>query len=217
MDLAPLATHAAGENLAVFGAFHPSPADGLPEDIRTLVLLGPAEPGFWPHLNASPEMQDGLPDPIDRWSSRVISKLADALGGKAYYPFGGPPYHPFYSWALRSGRAWAAPVRFLVHDTAGLFVSYRGAIGLPDALDLPAPPAKSPCDACTDKPCLAACPPGALGADGYNLPACHQFLDKSAGKDCLSFGCAVRRACPLSQAYGRLPEQSAYHMGLFHK
>ncbi|HQU68977.1 MAG TPA: ferredoxin [Albidovulum sp.] len=203
--------------LGVFGAFHLSPEDGLPEAYRTLVLLGPEEPGFWPHLTAQPEWQDGRPDPIDRWSRRVIGRIACDLGGKAHFPFGGPPYRPFYQWALKSGRAWASPVTLLVHDRAGLMVSYRGAIALRERLDLPAPPAASPCDTCDGKPCLTACPPGALGATGYDVPACNAFLDTPAGADCLSSGCAVRRACPVSRAYGRLPQQSAYHMRLFHR
>jgi epoxyqueuosine reductase len=214
--LGAIETKAADENLSVFGVLPVEAADGLPEEIRTLVLIGPKEPGFWPHLRASPEWQDGKPDPVDRWSRRVIEALAGDLGGTAYFPFGGPPYHPFYSWALRSGRAWASPVRFLVHDQAGLFVSYRGAIGLRQDHEHPVT-GQSPCDACAAKPCLSACPPGALGVEGYDLPACHGFLDTLAGEGCISLGCAVRRACPLSHAYGRLPEQSAYHMRLFHK
>ena len=118
--------------------------------------------------------------------------------------------------ALRSGRAFASPVTLLVHDGAGLMVSYRGAIALPGRVDLPAPPAASPCDGCAAKPCLSACPARALDVRGYDVPACHAFLDMADGADCLSGGCIVRRACPISHAYGRLPEQSAYHMRLFH-
>ncbi|MCA0272273.1 MAG: ferredoxin [Proteobacteria bacterium] len=203
--------------LGVFGAFHLSPEDGLPEAFRTLVLLGPDEPGFWPHLTAQPEWQDGAPDPVDRWSRRVIGGIACDLGGKAHFPFGGPPYRPFYQWALKSGRAWVSPVTLLVHDRAGLMLSYRGAIALRDRLDLPAPPAASPCEGCDEKPCLTACPPAALGAKGYDVPACHKFLDTPSGADCLSSGCGLRRACPVSRGYGRLPQQSAYHMRLFHR
>jgi hypothetical protein len=140
-----------------------------------------------------------------------------AFGGQALFPFGDPPYRPFYRWALRTGRAWPSPVTLLVHETAGLMVSYRGAIALAERLDLPAAPHESPCDSCADRPCLGACPAGALTARGYDVPACHAFLDTGPGADCLSSGCALRRACPLSQAYGRLPEQSAYHMRLFHR
>lgn len=214
--LADLGALAAQHSLAVFGALHPEEGDGAPEGTGTIVLLGPAEPGFWSHLVAQPEWRDGAADPIDRWSKRAIGALALATGGQAIFPSDGPPYPPFIRWALKSGRAWASPVTILVHDAAGLMVSYRGALALPARLDLP-PPSVNPCDTCAGRPCVTACPPGALDARGYDVPACHAFLDAAAGQDCLSLGCAVRRACPLSQAYGRLPEQSAYHMRLFHK
>ena len=207
---------AAAEALMVAGAFHPGPDDGLPEGTGTLILLAPREPGFWVHVTAQPEWADGSPDPIDRWSRRAVGRLACTLGGKAQFPFTGPPWKPFYTWALRSGRAWPSPVQLLVHDRMGLFASYRGAVVLPDRLDLPET-GPSPCDACADRPCLSACPAGALAATGYDVAACHGFLDTVAGGDCLSQGCAVRRACPVSRAYGRLPGQSAYHMGLFHR
>ena len=207
---------AAAEALFVAGAIHPGPEDGLPEGTGTLVLLAPREPGFWAHLTAQPEWADGAPDPLDRWSRRVVGRLACALGGKAKFPFTGPPWKPFYTWALRSGRAWPSPVQLLVHDRMGLFASYRGAIALTERLDLPET-GPAPCDPCAGRPCLSACPAGALGGAGYDVAACHGFLDTAGGTDCLSGGCAVRRACPLSRAYGRLPEQSAYHMGLFHR
>jgi hypothetical protein len=216
MDLAGIEASAARHRLMVMGAFHPQPEDAVPEPAGTLVLLGPAEPGFWAHLTAEPEWSDGGADPIDRWSRRVIGRMACDLGGKAYFPFGGPPWRPFIAWAHRSGRAWPSPVTILVHDVAGLFVSYRGAIALKERLDLPPPPAR-PCDTCAGRPCLTACPPRALTEAGYDVPACHAFLDTSAGQDCLTTGCAVRRACPVSQSYGRVPEQSAYHMRQFHR
>ncbi|WP_412174962.1 ferredoxin [Albidovulum sediminicola] len=216
MSLEEIAALARPHFLAVFGALHPGNEDGAPAGTGTLVLLGPAEPGFWPHLTSGPEWQDGAPDPVDRWSKRVIGQLAEALGGQPLFPSDGPPYPPFFRWALGSGRAWASPVRILVHDLAGLWVSYRGAIALPQRLALPDPP-ESPCTRCAAKPCLTACPVAALTGADYNLAACHAFLDRSEGHACLSSGCAVRRACPVSQAYGRLSEQSAYHMRQFHK
>lgn len=215
--LADIAALAEPHRLGVFGAFHLTADDGLPEGLQTLILLGPEEPGFWAHLTGQDEWRGGGPDPVDRWSRRVIGTLACDLGGKAYFPFGGPPYRPFFQWALRSGRAFASPVTLLVHDRAGLFVSYRGALALRERLDLPRVAARSPCETCDAKPCLTACPAGALGAKGYDVPACHEWLNGPAGADCLNRGCAVRRACPASQGYGRLEEQSAYHMRLFHK
>lgn len=211
-----IAALAEPHRLAVFGALHPDAGDDAPEGTGTLVLFGPAEPGFWPHLTAQPEWQDAQPDPVDRWSKRVLGGMATRLGGRALFPSDGPPYPPFFRWAIRSGRAWASPVRILVHDSAGLWVSYRGAIALKGRLPLPPAPA-CPCDTCAGRPCLDACPPRALAGEGYDVPACHAFLDTPAGGNCLSGGCHVRRACPVSQAYGRLPEQSEYHMRQFHR
>jgi hypothetical protein len=201
--------------LEVLGGFTAGPEDaGLPPGTRTLLLIGPAEPGFWSHLTAQPEW-DGAPDPVDRWSRRVIGRVACDLGAKALFPFGGPPWHPFYAWALRTGQVWDSPVRLLVHARQGLMVSFRGALALKHPVNL-SPPTPRPCDGCP-APCQSACPAGALTEAGYDVPACHAFLDRPEGQDCMTGGCLVRRACPVSQSYARLPEQSAYHMGQFHR
>ncbi len=201
------------QQLDIFGAFHTVPDDGAPDGCQTLLLLGPHEPGFWDALTSSEEWGDL--EAVDAWSARVIGDLAKELDAEALFPFGGPPYKPFIKWALRSGAAWQSPVTILVHDRAGLMVSYRGALALKQKLELPPPPAK-PCDSC-EKPCLTACPVGALTSEGYDVAACHAYLDTPAGQDCMTRGCAVRRACPVSQSYGRVEAQSAYHMSVFHK
>jgi epoxyqueuosine reductase len=189
---------------------------GLHEEGHTLYLIGAAEPGFWTHLTSNAEWQDGAADPIDRWSQRVLTAAATELGAQPVFPFWGPPWHPFYRWALHSGQAWESPLRLLVHAEAGVFASYRGALKFHGTLPLPEAQPR-PCDSCADKPCLTACPATALTGDGYDLPSCHRFLDEPAGVDCMNDGCAVRRACPVSRSYARLPSLSAYHMRQFHK
>jgi epoxyqueuosine reductase len=94
-------------------------------------------------------------------------------------------------------------------------ISFRGALALKLRIDLPETPEAAPCATCK-APCLTACPVGALSAMGYDAPSCHAFLDTGPGTECMDKGCAVRRACPLSGTYGRLTEQSAYHMRRFH-
>jgi len=198
--------------LSIFGTLPTTEADDLGPG--TILLLGPHEPGFWPHVTASPEFTDGQSDPLDRWSHRVITALAEQAGGTPLFPFGQPP-RPFIGWALRSGRTSSSPVGILVHDTAGLMVSFRGAILLPKTnANLVSQP--SPCETCADKPCLTACPTTALTTDGYDIPKCHAYLDTDAGADCMTQGCAVRLSCPVSRTYQRLAEQSAFHMKQFH-
>lgn len=213
-DLGTVSVRAERDGLAVLGAFHPLPDDGAPAGAGTLVLLGPAPGTFWAIFATSPEYLDGRADPLDRWSARVIRAAARELGGTPVFPFGGPPYAPFLAWARRSGSAWSSPVGLLVHARLGLFVSYRGAVALPGHLILPEPPV-CPCEGCA-APCLDACPVGALGpGHGYDVPACHNYLDTPAGGDCLTAGCAVRRACPMGAGV-QPTEQTGFYMTAFH-
>lgn len=193
--------------LDLFGALH----DGG----DTVVLLGPHEPGFWAEFSSAPEFLDGEADPLDRWSKRRIGALAAAWGGDALFPSDGPPYPPFFRWAQDSGRSWPSPIAMLVHDRAGLWASFRGAVRLPGRMALP-DTGPSPCESCTDQPCASACPVDALSPEGYDTAICHEFLDRPAGRDCMTQGCKARRACPVSESYGRLPEQSHFHMRAFH-
>lgn len=199
-----------GTGLALLGHCPLELADGLPHEGGTLLLLGPDEPAFWPQFKASPEYSDGLPDPLDRWSRRVVGRLAGAAKGVAYYPFDGPPFRPFYTWARRSGRAWPSPIGFLVHADRGLFVSYRGAIWVPEH-HAPAH-GTAPCDTCA-APCKDACPVGAFRA-GYDVEACRTHIATPQGASCMTQGCAARSACPVGAGL-RAPEQSAFHMEAF--
>jgi hypothetical protein len=205
----------ADAGLRALGGFEADEGDELPPGTRTLVLVAPREPEFWAVATAAPEFADGAADPLDRWSQRVIGGIACDLGAKALFPFTGPPWRPFIGWALRTGRVHSSPVGLLVEGEAGLFVSLRGALALRERLALPAP-AASPCETCSERPCLSACPVGALTGAGYDTAACKTYLDTSPGADCMEGGCRVRRACPVSAAHPRPPAQSAFHMRAFH-
>lgn len=199
-DAAALADGAAARGLTVLGGFN---ADGC-----ATVLLGPDPRTFWTTLRTAPEAT--APNPVDAWSARVIGDWARDLGATPLFPFG-QPLQPFMTWALATGRCHVSPVGMLVHDAQGLMVSFRGALRLDQPIAFaPAPP--NPCDTCA-APCLTACPVGALTGGGYDLPACHAWLDDPANT-CMDRGCAVRRACPVSRP--RPDAQSAHHMASFH-
>ena len=82
-----LAAGLAEARLTVLGGFAVAVDEpGFPPGTRSLLMIGPAEPGFWDHFTQSPEWLDGSANPLDRWSRRVIGRLACDLGGKALFP-----------------------------------------------------------------------------------------------------------------------------------
>ncbi|MCT4555948.1 MAG: ferredoxin [Pelagimonas sp.] len=214
MDRAAAERDAARRGLRLRGALSPQTLDGLPGDTQTVLLLGPDEPRFWPIFSSSEEFADGAPDPLDRWSKRVLGELATAWGGSAIFPSDGPPYPPFLHWARDSGESWDSPVGLMVHKDAGLFISYRGAIALPEQIALPQP-AQPPCPSCA-APCLTSCPVDALNASkSYDVDACKTHMRSAAGAACRE-GCLVRLACPAkAPEFERLPVQSAFHNAAF--
>ena len=206
-------TAARRHGLSVVGAFHPGLDDKAPEGIATLVLVGPDGPEMWDTFAASPEFADGQEGPLDRWSSRVINELAEALGGRAFFPFGGPPWHAFQHWAARGEGAEPSPVVMQASPTRGLWASYRGALGFTETLDLPERQTTSPCLDCP-APCLSACPVEAFKDGAYNVPVCTAHVQSQSGADCRD-GCRVRRACPAGARVGLPEAQRRFHMAAF--
>ena len=203
------------ESLSILGGFYPRSGDDAPSNSKTLILLGPDEPNFWEVFKTSSEYKNSIINPLDNWSERIINSIASKLNAKPVFPFGGPPYQPFYKWALRTQRSYESPIKLLVHDKAGLFVSFRGALSFNFIVKLP-PTAKSPCIECP-APCLISCPVNAFENKSYDVSGCITHTKTTDTKQCTSRGCAARRVCPTSKNFARIPEQSAFHMKAFTK
>jgi hypothetical protein len=211
----------AARGLAVRGAFQPTPADAVPPlpdgaPVGTLMLVGTVGRGQWPAFAASPEAADNRVDPLDRWSRRVIGALATELGACPLFPFEGPPWLPFQGWAMKAEPVHRSALGMLIHPQWGLWHSYRGALTFAGRWALPARVvAPSPCDRCSAKPCLTACPAGAFSAERYDVDACAGHLRGTEGGDCLDHGCLARRACPIGAPHGFGTQQAAFHMRAF--
>lgn len=213
MNLDTIANELSPRGLMVRGGFYPKPADGVPGDAATLVIIGNAGPAMWEAFRAV--RGDGT-DPLDEWTRGVIDGVADTLGAVAYFPFDGPPYLPFQKWAKRAEPVFDSPIGPLIHPEYGLWHGYRGALAFTRKLELPAPStAAHPCEACAEKPCLTSCPVGALGQGFYDVPACTMHIGSDAGADCLQNACLARRVCPVGRVYIQEPAQAAFHMTHF--
>jgi hypothetical protein len=215
MEYATIEAALAREGLIARGGFHPEPGDGVPGPARTLIMVGNAGPEMWRAFAASPEF-DTAPDPLDRWSERVIGELATELGAAVLFPFGGPPHRPFIAWAKRAEPVAESPLGILIHPDYGLWHAYRGALAFAEALALPPRDERPrPCDTCAEQPCLSACPVGAFSTAGYDVSACADHLSVPAGADCMAEACRARRACPIGRDALYAPEQARFHMTRF--
>jgi len=216
-NLIEIAEALAPYGLMVRGGFHPTPADAVPGDPATLVMVGNAGPAMWRALAAAQAgADDGSANPLDDWVHAILTGVATQFDAIPLFPFGGPPFLPFQRWAQRAEPVHPSPLGVLIHPDHGLWHAYRGALAFEQKLDLPARAAQPrPCDTCADKPCLSACPVDAFGGAGYDVPTCVAHISKTAGADCMELGCRARRACPVGRDHVYAPEQAAFHMAAF--
>ena len=141
---------------------------------------------------------------------KTIEKISIKLNARSFFPFEAP-FQPFVDWAKKCSTMRSSPVRLLVHKEKGLFISFRGAIGINEYIQSPnnSKETYNP----YEKLCLTACPVSALNQDGYNVIRCKEYVNTPSGQECRN-GCHVRRSCPSGQNL-RLKEQSNFHMRAF--
>ncbi len=183
---------------------------------QSLVLVGQGAQGYWPVFSQSDEYLDGEKDPIDRWGQRIGDDIAANYNGVAFYPFTGPPYWPFLSWAAAAGDTASSRLGMHLHRTYGLWHSYRFALLLPSQAPeaTPANTYQAPCSTC-DKPCLPPCPVDAFANEGeYQVAKCRAYVRDNPDSICYTQGCQARLACPEGQGSHELA-QHQYHMRVF--
>lgn len=206
--------------LALRGGFHPMAGDGAPDiggrPCGTILLLGNLGGSLWPAFSASPELADGAPHALDRWTRRVLDSLAPGVGATALFPFDGPPWLPFQRWAMKADSVASSPLGILIHPDYGLWHAYRGAFAFTERLPLSLPKRlPNPCDSCIDRPCLSRCPVGAFRPGRYEVADCRRHVGATEGRACRQKGCLARLACPVGQAHAYPAAQMAFHMAAF--
>jgi hypothetical protein len=181
---------------------------------RTLVLIGNAGPALYDAFFGNGQAPGD--NPLDDWTRRVIAPIAARLRARPAFPSDGPPWLPFQRWAMRAEGVKASPLGVLIHPEFGLWHAYRAALVFDRGLELPPTPIRAhPCYTCLDRPCLSACPVGAVTEQGYAVDNCAAHVGSRDGKLCRSIGCLARRACPVGADH-RYPDRAmAFHMAAF--
>jgi hypothetical protein len=202
------------EGFVPLGWFAPAEGDGLPEEVQFMILIGNAGPAMFRRFARERDPQRDL---LDDWCREKVWQLSDSLQARAMFPFDKPPL-PFLSWARRGGGGHVSPLGLNIHPLYGLWHAYRAALLFDVAFDLPTPHAGAhPCESCSDKPCLSACPVSAFGSSGYAIEKCTAHLVMPDGAACMNGGCLARHACPVGRAFAYETGQASFHMKAFLK
>lgn len=178
-----------------------------------LVLLGHGGKQLWQAMQ--PEDWETA-DPIDSYSIRLtqhfIKTTLDGTDSLLLYP--NTPYLiPLQQLGELAGWCAPSPLGISISSEFGVWFAYRSAFltnyPLPISNHLPD---DSPCDSCVEKPCIAACPAGAVGEIGqFDLNTCAKHRLK-AGSTCAD-RCLARMACPVAPQHKYTLPQIQYHYG----
>lgn len=176
-----------------------------------LILTGSAGDTFWPALQ-----QFGMhtADPVDHYSRTIAGRFArEYLDDPPLcwlYPLE-DVLLPLQQLGYAAGWCHPSPLGLDIHPEYGPWFAYRTAFLTTAPVEaLPTPVRPSPCDTCRDRPCIAACPAGAVrGVGRFAVGACGAFrlaVESPCAERCLS-----RLACPVGAAQRYPEEQLRYH------
>ena len=175
---------------------------------RQLILLGHGGKALWEAVNQS---GIGGRDPIDDFTLRAIHQwMSECQPGNRYtilYP--GTQTVALQRLGALTGWHHASPFMVGIDAEWGTWYAYR-AVVLADTHFAPSPAADraSPCTACQDKPCIAACPASAMTGGMFSLQKCVAWR-KRDGSTC-ALTCLARVACPVGSDHRYCTEQLAH-------
>lgn len=182
--------------------------------MRSAIVVGSGGAAFWRAAGAARAKRESpVPDPVglDAFAEERFATLSRELlqprSAVMLFPhqFAAEPVS-FVHLAACAGLGVRSLLGILIHPEFGPWFALRAAALVPD--DLPPSPALAfdPCPSCA-KPCVAACPGGAMSASGWDVPACtaHRLGEGDCGD-----GCHSRIACVYG-AQHRYPVEELRH------
>jgi hypothetical protein len=189
-------------------------------EARTVVVIGNGGTAFWEAFRSRREAGDPAasrgPNPLDDFTRSVVREAVDAAGvdpkARLVFPFElRPVLLSFVHLAERAGLGRTSLLGVLVHPEFGPWMALRAALLLPFVLDAPRPAdGFDPCPTCIERPCIAACPGGAIGPAGWDVPGCAAHRLSGHGDGC-DAGCHARIACVIGPAHRYPPDALAFH------
>ena len=186
-------------------------AAGIPLDhYSRLVLTGHGGRRFWQKLE---EFGWHTVDPVDHYSLAVTQHFIDDYLGTPPVLLIYPAEYllPLQQLGELAGWSHPSPLGLGINPVYGLWFAYRTAFLTNDQLPLTqSPVTQSPCATCAGKPCITACPAGAVQNPGqFNMSACATF--RLGARSACGDRCLARMACPVGPQHRYTLEQIQYH------
>ena len=187
------------------------------EGAESVIVVGNGGGAFWEAYRRACAADPALaarPDPLDDFTREVVeaarAPLTDAQAMRIVFPFGFDAEVSFTRLAVLAGIGRPSLLGVLVHPVYGPWIALRAAILVRGRLAAPRPAdGFDPCPTCRDRPCMSACPAGAIEAEGWSLSQCagHRAPpdDPCAGR------CHARVACVLGPEHRYPDDALAYH------
>lgn len=205
---------------AGFNLFSSTKVSELPEELKkslgaenivndneyTLCLLASGGKELWSHLPLPLKAAD---HPIDNYSIGEILKFDP----EAVILF---PHNDLTIPLQKLGRFFnlsrASLLGLDINNEFGVWFAFRGVFLTKKTIEKNIyPEFISPCESCVDKPCISACPAGAVSeTQGLGIKACAQYrlsLNNNCADKCIS-----RMSCPYKAHHQYDLEQIRYHM-----
>jgi hypothetical protein len=191
-------------------------------DARTLVVIGNGGGAFWEAFRCAREREalaGRQPATLDAFTRAVVMHAVASpgldLGGppRVAFPWEDEPLAlSFVHLAECAGLGRRSLLGVLVHPEFGPWMALRAALLLPFPVDAPRPAdGFDPCPSCVDRPCISACPAGAVGPGGWDVPRCAAHRLSATDGDGCDAGCHARIACVLAPEHRYPPEALAFH------
>jgi hypothetical protein len=191
-------------------ALRAAAASGSATTVRQAILIGHGGPGLWSAVQAAEVPGD---DPIDDFTVGVVRRWIAAMlpGRDACVLYPGPARVGLQALGRIAGWHHDSPFMVGINQRFGSWFAYR-ALLVTDSDFRPGAPmtGDSPCVHCAARPCVAACPAGALGMAGerFDLERCIAYRSAD-GSRCAST-CIARTTCPVGSEH-RYPEAQIRH------